>query len=61
MADNYLVKVLTLLKGVFFSMPLDGTELSPDLFPVYRGLGKECREKKSFFEKSSFGCVIISR
>jgi hypothetical protein len=37
MADNYLVKVLTPLKGVFFSMPLDGTELSPDLFPVYRG------------------------
>ena len=36
-AENYLVKVLTPLKGVFFSMPLDGAELSPDLFPDYRG------------------------
>jgi hypothetical protein len=28
MAENYLVKVLIPLKGVFFSMPLDGTEQS---------------------------------
>ena len=41
MAENYLVKVLTPLKGVFFSMPLDGTELSPD-FTSFSNLVKRC-------------------
>jgi hypothetical protein len=39
MAENYLVKVLIPSSGIEKNTPQGGTELSPDLFPVYRSLG----------------------